>query len=117
MHVVVGRIQVVEHHLRQRVLLVEPVEVAAERVGLRPVADGIEAGVRPDFAEAPRVVVAPRAQVKLLGPALLGIQAAEEQHQVAGETAVLLGGRGVAAARARPKIAAASGSVANSPYA
>src|ERR1043166_2192980 len=76
------------------------VEKVAERIGLRPVADGIEAGVRTHFPETPRVVVAARAQMKLLGPALFGIEAAENQHHVRREFNQLLMCGRMAAARA-----------------
>ena len=44
-------------------------------------ADGIESCVGADFGQCSRVRRAVRPDVKLLGPALLGIQVAEEQHQ------------------------------------
>ena len=69
--VVVGGVEVVDDHLRQRVLAVEPVEVATERLDLRPVADRVDAGVGAERLQARRVVVAERAEVELLGPALL----------------------------------------------
>ena len=79
---------------------------AAQRVDLRPVADRIEARYPGRVSRnRARVVVAPRAQVQLLRPALLRVQTAEEQHHVRRRTARAL--RGVAACplRALSKIA------------
>src|SRR5258708_30391911 len=70
-HVVVGRIQIVNHYLRQRVLLIQAIQIPAQRLALRPVADGIPPGIRPHLLEPPPLVFPPRTQVELLGPALL----------------------------------------------
>ena len=43
--------------LRQRVFAIEPVEIGGERVGLRPVADGVEAGVAARVRCSRRVLV------------------------------------------------------------
>ena len=58
----------------------ERVEVVSKGLALWPVADGVEAGVRADFAQRPGVGVAVSADMQLLGPALFGVETAEEQH-------------------------------------
>ena len=68
--VIVRRIQIVNDGFRQRILLVEPVEVGGEGLALRPITDGIEAGVRAELFEQSRVGATQRAEVKLLRPAL-----------------------------------------------
>ena len=62
---------------------------ARERRRLREVADGVEAGVRPELAQQARVVVAQRAEVKLHRPAFLGVEPAEEEHHERGELRVV----------------------------
>src|SRR5690606_4735209 len=79
--------------LRQRALAVEQVEVRAERLGLRIVADRVVAGVAAELAHRTPARVAPRAEVQLLRPALLGVGPAEEQHDEGREA---LGGLRVA---------------------
>ena len=83
--VVVHRVDVIEDGLRQGALLVEAVQEIAERIGLPPVAHGVEAGVGPDLLQQAGVVAAAGAQVQLHGPAVLRIQPAQEQHHAGGE--------------------------------
>ena len=99
--VVIGGIQVVHHDFGQRFFPIQAIEVAAQRVGLRPIADGVETHVRPQFVEAAGIVVPPRPQVELLGPTLFGVQAPEYQHQVAGEARLFRRCGGLAPARPR----------------
>jgi len=99
--------QVVEHHLGERVFAVQAVHVSGQSVGLRPVANRIEAGIRAELPVRPSVVVAPRAEVKLFGPALSRIPAPEFEQQ---EPAKRACSAGVAAwpLRALSKMPAAS---------
>ena len=97
--VVVGRVQVVDDRLRQRVVLLEAIEIPAERVNLRQIADRVVAGVAAERLQRARVRVAARAEVQLLRPALLGVEMAEEHHDVRRERLALLGRRGLSGAR------------------
>src|SRR5256885_158777 len=73
--IVVSRIEVVENDFGQRVLLREAAEIRAERLGPWPVSDGVEADIAPQLAQHGRVDVAVGAEMKLLGPVLLRIEA------------------------------------------
>ena len=57
------KIEVIDDHFGQGVLLVEAIQIGAEGIALRPVADRVPTGVGAHFAEAARVVVAARAEV------------------------------------------------------
>lgn len=96
--VVGGGIDVVEDGFRQCVLGVETVEEAGEGFGLGPVADAVAADIGTDLAGEAAVVVAHGAEVELHGPAFGGVQAADVEHDVAGELILLLRGGGGAAA-------------------
>jgi len=63
---------------------VERVEIPRERAGLRKIADRVHAGVGAEPLEQAGVVVAERAEVELLRPAALGVEAAKLEHQVRG---------------------------------
>src|SRR2546426_12059336 len=65
-HVIVRRIVVVKNRLRQSLLPVELVQISRQGRGLRKIANGIKARVRPKPAQPPRVVVAQRANMQLL---------------------------------------------------
>jgi len=47
----------------------EQIQISVERLSLRPVANGVKAGVGPDFLESARVDAAQSTKVELLGPA------------------------------------------------
>ena len=79
-HIVVRRIQIVDDRLGQQVVGIQFVQIGRERLGLREVADGIKACVRPKLREQADVVVAQGAEVKLLRPAAFGVEMAEEHH-------------------------------------
>ena len=96
--VVGGGIDVVEDGFRQVVLGFEAVEEAGERLGLRPVADAVASDIRTDLAGEAAVVVTHGAEVELHGPAFGGIEAADVQHDVAGELVLLLRSGGGATA-------------------
>src|SRR5690606_31556423 len=64
---------------------VEAVEVRAERIGLRRVANRIVAGVAAEIAHGAAARVAPCAKMQLLGPAAVGIEVAEELHHERGK--------------------------------
>ena len=70
------------------------VEEAGERLGLRPVANAVAADIGADLAGEAAVVVAHGAEVELHGPAFGGIQAADMEHDVAGELILLRSGGG-----------------------
>ena len=89
--VIVRRIEVVDDGLGQRIFPVEAVQIGGQRAGLRKIADGIEAGVRAKLFEQAGVVVAQRAEVKLLGPALFRVEPPEEQHHEGGELRLFRG--------------------------
>ena len=96
--VVITGIQIVENHFGQRVFAIELVEVGAEGFRLRNVGDGIEAGIGAEGLQSAGVDVAKSAEVQLLGPAGLGIELAEEEHEVRSEIRVFLVGGGLAGA-------------------
>ena len=83
--VVVRRIQIINDRLRQQVVGIQLVQIRRERLRLRKIADGIEARVRSELLEQAVVVIAQRAEVKLLRPAALGVEMAEEHHHERGE--------------------------------
>src|SRR5262249_49665464 len=66
---------------------------------LREIANRIEARVGAKFAEAARVRISERAQVKLLGPSFLRVESAEKEHHIRGKLSVLLGRSALSAAR------------------
>src|SRR5215470_4710742 len=72
-YIVVGGIEIVEDHFRQRVFAMEQVEIFVERFGLRPIADGVESGVGADFSQRAGVNTAKSAEMELLGPAAVGV--------------------------------------------
>ena len=51
----------------------EQIQISVERLGLRPVAYGVKAGVSADLLESARVDAAQSAEVELLGPAAGGV--------------------------------------------
>ena len=60
-------------------------KIRRQRLDLREIADGIEAGVRAKLLEQAGVGVAQRAEVKLLGPAALRVETAKKHHHERGE--------------------------------
>jgi hypothetical protein len=80
--VVILRVCVVNDGFRQEASGVQPVEVSAEGVRLRPIADRVETRVRSESLGHPGVYASHRAEVQLFGPAFFGIEPAEEKHHV-----------------------------------
>ena len=89
--VVIRRIEIVEDGLGQAIVGIEAVQVGGQGLGLREIADGIEAGVGSELGEETAVVIAQRTEVELFDPAALGVEVAEEHHQVGGELGVFAG--------------------------
>ena len=106
--VIVTRVEIVEHDLRQRVPRASASRYVDERgpCGCRRWSRSRCPG---RVSRHARVDVPERAEMKLLGPAARGIELAEEHHQVERELFLLLGGGGLAG-RALSKISAASSS-------
>ncbi len=71
--------------------LIEPIEVRAERLGLRPIADRVEAAIASEGSHGLRVDVAQRAEMQLFRPAFLRVEPAEEDHHERGKGARLFG--------------------------
>ena len=75
---IVDGIVVVDDRFRQRVFLLEQVEIFAQGFGLRPIADVVVAGVGAERLGRAGVYVAQSAEVQLLRPILFGVETAEE---------------------------------------
>ena len=87
--VIVRRVDVIEDHLGQRALAFQRVQVGGQRRALRVIANRVKAGIWSQLAQQARVVVAERAEVKLLGPALVRVEPPEEQHHESAELPLL----------------------------
>lgn len=90
-HVVIRRIEIVKNGAGQCVFGFEPVQKRRQRPGLWQVAHGIKAGVATELAQRPGVVVALRAQVQLHHPTFLGVESADEEHEMRGKLGVFRG--------------------------
>src|ERR1035438_2270622 len=86
----VGRVHVVNDHLRQGILLLEQVEVRGEMSGLGKITNRVVTSVGSKPASRSRVQVAQSAQMQLLGPSFLLIKEAEEKHHERCELAPLI---------------------------
>src|SRR5580658_2575374 len=84
-NVIVGRVKVIKNHLWQPIFPVQSIQIIGERSGLPPIANRIKSGVPPQPTEHTRIGIAIGAEVQLFCPAFLGVEAAEEQHEKAGE--------------------------------
>jgi hypothetical protein len=92
----VGGVHVVQNDLGESVLLREQVEVSAEMLRLRKIADRIETGIGSKLAAGSGVHVAEGTEVKLFGPAFFGVEAAEEKHHEGCKLDLVLGANGPA---------------------
>ena len=64
--IIIRRVQVVDDRLRQRILLIQPIQITRERLRLRKIPDRIEPRVRTDLLHQARVVIPHRAEMQLL---------------------------------------------------
>src|ERR1700733_3232821 len=79
--IIVGRIQIVDHHFRQRMFLLEKIHIFAKGSRPIPVANGIETCVGAEFLQTASVGAAQRSKMELLSPAAFRIQVAEINHE------------------------------------
>src|SRR5262249_49989440 len=83
--VIVRRVCVVEYRFRQRIVPMQSVQERPQGGHLRPVSDGIEAGVGTESSHGQSAGVAPGSDVELACPSFLRVQAPEELQEIARE--------------------------------